>query len=98
MESLATIFILIIIAINIYNNFFKYESPVDKEYKLFEEKKKAHIKWQIKQNLEAKKRMHAIYNLLEVFDLSDIKIDTKNDRDYVIIKIKKDVLREKEIK
>ena len=97
MELLTTIFILLIIAINVYNNFFKYESPVDKEYKLFLEKKKTRIKWRINQNLEVKKRKDAIYKLLEVFDLSDIKIDRKNDSDYVIIKIKKDVLIEREI-
>lgn len=98
MELLTTIFILLIIAINVYNNFFEYQSPVDKEYKFFEEKKKTHIKWLIKENLEVRKRKDAIYKLLEVFDLSDIKIDTKNDSDYVIIKINKDVLMEREVK
>ena len=62
-----------------------------------EYRKKEHIKWQINQNLAAKKRKKAIYDLMDSFDFRDIKLDEKSDKFYVIIKINKDALMEMEI-
>jgi len=61
-------------------------------------KKQEHIKWQVNQNLEVKKRKMAIFELLNSFNFRDIKLDEKSDKSYVIIKINKDALIEREVK
>lgn len=73
-------------------------TPLERALKQLEQERKANIKWQIERNLQAEKRRDAIYKLTSEFDLKDITVDTKSDRDYVIIKINKDVLIEREVK
>ena len=77
---------------------FKPKNPLKQELKRIEQKKQEHIKWQINQNLAAKKRKKAIYDLMDSFDFRDIKLDEKSDKFYVIIKINKDALIEREVK
>lgn len=77
---------------------FKPKNPLKQELKRIEQKKQEHIKWQINQNLAAKKRKKAIYDLMDSFDFRDIKLDEKSDKFYVIIKIHKDALKEMEVK
>ena len=73
-------------------------TPLERALKQLEQERKANIKWQIERNLQAEKRRDAIYKLTSEFDLKDITVDTKSDRDYVIIKINKYVLIEREVK
>lgn len=73
-------------------------TPLERALKQLEEERKANIKRQIERNLQAEKRRDAIYKLTSVFDLKDITVDTKSDREYVTIKINKDVLIEREVK
>lgn len=73
-------------------------TPLERALKQLEQERKANIKWQIERNLQAEKRRDAIYKLTSAFDLKDITVDTKSDREYVIIKINKDMLIEKEVK
>lgn len=77
---------------------FKPKHPLKQELKRIEQKKQEHIKWQINQNLAAKKRKKAIYDLMDSFNFRDIKLDEKSDKFYVIIKIHKDALKEMEVK
>lgn len=77
---------------------FKTKNPLKQELKRIEQKKQEHIKWQVNQNLEVKKRKMAIFELLNSFNFRDIKLDEKSDKFYVIIKINKDALIEREIK
>ena len=77
---------------------FKPKNPLKQEFKRIEQKKQEHIKWQINQNLAAKKRKKAIYDLMDSFNFRDIKLDEKSDKFYVIIKINKDALIEREVK
>ena len=81
-----------------YFKFRRTDQYVKREMRNLEYRKKEHIKWQINQNLAAKKRKKAIYDLMDSFDFRDIKLDEKSDKFYVIIKINKDVLIEREIK
>lgn len=60
--------------------------------------KQENIKWRINQNLSAKKRKQAIYDLIENFELRDIKVIDEIDSYHVIIKIDKRGLMEREIK
>ncbi len=76
----------------------KRTTPLERELKQLEEEKKANIKWQIERNLKARKRRNAIHDLAAAFDYMDIMIDENIDRNYVIIKINKNVLREREVK
>lgn len=76
---------------------FKPNNPLKQELKRIEQKRQEHIKWQINQKLLARKRKKAIYDLNEIFDFRDIKIDNDSDRFYVIIKIHKAALIEREI-
>lgn len=79
-------------------NCFKTNTPLERELKRLEQEKKEHIKWQINRNLEVRKRKKAIYDLIAMFGNRDIKIDYESDRFYVIIKINKDELIEREVK
>lgn len=77
---------------------FQSKNPLKRELKRIEQKKQENIKWRINRNLEARKRKKAIYDLIENFDFRDIKFDEATDRFYVIIKINKDALVEREVK
>lgn len=73
-------------------------TPYEQALKQIERERKENIKWQIEQNLQAKKRRNAIHDLAAAFDYRDIKLDEESDKFYVIIKINKDVLIEREVK
>jgi hypothetical protein len=73
-------------------------TPLERALKQLEQERKANIKWQINRNLEAKKRKQAISDLIAMFGNRDIKIDYESDSFYVIIKINKDELIEREVK
>ena len=77
---------------------FKTKNPLKQELERIEQKEQEHIKWQVNQNLEVKKRKMAIFELLNSFNFRDIKLDEKSDKFYVIIKISKDALIEREVK
>lgn len=77
---------------------FKTKNPLKQELERIEQKKQEHIKWQVNQNLEVKKRKMAIFELLNSFNFRDIKLDEKSDKFYVIIKINKDALIERDVK
>lgn len=77
---------------------FKTKNPLKQELERIEQKKQEHIKWQVNQNLEVKKRKMAIFELLNSFNFRDIKLDEKSDKLYVIIKINKDALIERDVK
>lgn len=99
MELLAFIALIIIVCMMIHSfNYISSEPSVETEMKRIMEKRKANIKWQIERNLQAKKRRNAIHDLVAVFDYRDIKLDEESDKFYVIIKINKDVLIEREVK
>ena len=99
MELLAFIALIIIVCMMIHSfNYISSEPSVETEMKRIMEKRKANIKWQIERNLQAKKRRNAIYDLVAAFDYRDIKLDEESDKFYVIIKINKDVLIEREVK
>ena len=99
MELLAFIALLLIVCMLIHSfNYINFEPSVETEMKRIMEKRKENIKWQINRNLAAKKRKKAIYDLMDSFDFRDIKLDGKSDRLYVIIKINKDSLIEREVK
>lgn len=66
--------------------------------KQLERDKQEHIKWQVNRNLAARKRKDAISDLIAMFGNRDIKIDYESDSFYVIIKINKDALIEREVK
>lgn len=73
-------------------------TPYERALKQIEQKRKANIKWQIERNLAARKRKDAIYDLIGYFDFRDIKVDVDSDEFYVIIKIHKGALIEREVK
>lgn len=99
MELLAFIALIIIVCMMIHSfNYISSETSVETEMKRIMEKRKANIKWQIERNLQAKKRRNAIHDLVAAFDYRDIKLDEESDKFYVIIKINKDVLIEREVK
>ena len=77
---------------------FKTNTPLERALKQLEQERKERIKWQINQNLEVRKRKKAIYDLITNFDFRDIKFDEATDRFYVIIKINKEALKEREVK
>lgn len=74
------------------------QKSFEKALEQMEQKKQEHIKWQKNRNLAAKKRKQAIYDLLDNFDFIDTAVDYTSDKFYVIIKINKDVLIEREVK
>lgn len=74
------------------------DTPLERALKRLERERKENIKWQINRNLAARKRKDLIYYLVESCDFRDINIDYDSDRFYVIIKIHKYALIEKEIK
>lgn len=99
MELLAFIALIIIVCMMIHSfNYISSEPSAETEMKRIMEKRKANIKWQIERNLQAKKRRNAIHDLVAAFDYRDIKLDEESDKFYVIIKINKDVLIEREVK
>lgn len=99
MEILAFIALIIIVCMMIHSfNYIHSEPSVETEMKRIMEKRKENIKWQINRNLQAKKRRNAINDLVAAFDYRDIKLDEESDKFYVIIKINKDVLIEREVK
>lgn len=73
-------------------------TPLERALKQLEQERQENIKWQINRNLEARKRKTAISDLIAMFGNRDIKIDYESDRFYVIIKINKDALIEREVK
>lgn len=77
---------------------FKPKDYVKQELEWLEQKKQEHIKWQVNRNLAARKRKDAISDLIAMFGNRDIKIDYESDSFYVIIKINKDALIEREVK
>lgn len=79
-------------------NCFKTNTPLERELNRLEQEKKEHIKWQINRNLEARKRKTAISDLIAMFGNRDIKVDYDSDQFYLIIKINKDELIEREVK
>ena len=74
------------------------DTPLERALKQLEQERKEHIKWQVNRNLEVRKRKKAIYDLITNFDFRDIKFDEATDRFYVIIKINKEALKEREVK
>lgn len=72
-------------------------TPYERTLKQLEQKKQENIKSQINRNLEARKRKKAIYDLIGNFDFRDIKVDVDSDTFYVIIKIHKSALIEREV-
>lgn len=72
-------------------------TPYERELKQIEQKKQERIKWQINQNLAAKNRKQAMFDLIDNFDYRNITVDYTSDRFYVIIKINKDALMEREV-
>lgn len=73
-------------------------TPYEQALKQIEEKRKENIKRQIERNLQAKKRKQAIFELLDNLGYRNITVDYRSDKFYVIIKINKDVLIEREVK
>ena len=73
-------------------------TPLERALKQLEQEKKEHIKWQINRNLAARKRKDVIYDLVASCDFRDIKVDYDSDQFYVIIKIHKAALIEREVK
>lgn len=72
-------------------------TPYERALKQIERERKENIKWQIERNLAARKRKDAIYDLIGYFDFRDINIDYDSDKFYVIIKIHKNALIERDI-
>ena len=72
-------------------------TPYERALKQIEQKRKDNIKRQVNRNLEARKRKNAIYDLIGNFDYRNITVDYTSDRFYVIIKINKDALIEREV-
>lgn len=73
-------------------------TPYERALKQIEQEKKENIKRQINRNLAARKRKDAIYDLIGYFDFRDIKVDVDSDEFYVVIKIHKGALVEREVK
>lgn len=93
----ATIIAILIIPVHCIIS-MRPDPQLKKEMKRIMEKKKENIKRQIERNLAARKRKDLIYDLVESCNFRDINIDYDSDRFYVIIKIHKDALIEREIK
>ena len=73
-------------------------TPLERALKQLEQERKDNIKRQIERNLQAEKRKWAIIKLLDDFGYRNITVDYRSDKFYVIIKINKDVLMEREVK
>ena len=73
-------------------------TPYERALKQIEQERKDNIKRQIERNLQAKNRKQAIFDLMDNFDFIDIAVDYNSDKFYVIIKINKDALIEREVK
>ena len=73
-------------------------TPYERALKQIEQERKENIKRQINRNLAARKRKDAIYDLIGYFDFRDIKVDVDSDEFYVVIKIHKGALVEREVK
>ena len=73
-------------------------TPYERALKQIEQERKDNIKRQIERNLQAKNRKQAIFDLIEKFDLRDIKVIDEDDNYNVIIKIDKRALIEREVK
>lgn len=73
-------------------------TPLERALKQIEQERKDNIKRQIERNLQAEKRKWAIIKLLDSFDYRNITVDYRSDEFYVIIKINKDALMEREVK
>lgn len=93
----ATIIAILIIPVHCIIS-MRPDPQLKKEMKRIMEKKKENIKRQIERNLKAKKRRNALQELAATFDYEGITFDDKSDKFYVIIKINKDALIEREIK
>lgn len=73
-------------------------TPYEQALKQIERERQDNIKRQIERNLSARKRKDAIFDLIGYFDFRDINIDYDSDKFYVIIKIHKNALIEREVK
>lgn len=73
-------------------------TPYERALKQIEQERKNNIKRQIERNLQDKNRKQAIFDLIDNFDYRNITVDYTSDRFYVIIKINKDALIEREVK
>lgn len=73
-------------------------TPLERALKQIEQERKDNIKKQIERNLAAERRKWAIIKLLDDFGYRNITVDYRSDKFYVIIKINKDVLIEREVK
>lgn len=73
-------------------------TPLERALKQIEQERKDNIKRQIERNLQAEQRKWAIIKLLDNFDYRNITVDYRSDKFYVIIKINKDALMEREVK
>jgi hypothetical protein len=73
-------------------------TPYERALKQIEQERKENIKRQINRNLAARKRKDAIHDLIGYFDFRDIKVDVDSDKFYVVIKIHKGALVEREVK
>ena len=73
-------------------------TPYERMLKQIEQERKDNIKRQIERNLQAEKRKWAIIKLLDDFGYRNITVDYRSDKFYVIIKINKDALKEREVK
>ena len=73
-------------------------TPYEQALKQIERERKENIKRQIERNLQAKKRKQAIFELLDNLGYRNITVDYTSDKFYVIIKINKDALIEREVK
>lgn len=74
------------------------DTPLERALKQLERERKENIKWQINRNIAARKRKDAIHALIGYFDFRDIKVDVDSDEFYVVIKIHKGALVEREVK
>lgn len=73
-------------------------TPLERALKQIEQERKDNIKRQIERNLAAERRKWAIIKLLDDFGYRNITVDYRSDEFYVIIKINKDALIEREVK
>lgn len=73
-------------------------TPYEQALKQIERERKENIKRQIERNLAARKRKDLIYDLVVSCDYRNINVDYDSDQFYVIIKIHKDALIEREVK
>lgn len=73
-------------------------TPYEQALKQIERERKENIKRQIERNLAAERRKWSIIKLLDDFGYRNITVDYRSDKFYVIIRINKDALIEREIK